>query len=79
MSKIIFEFDGIEEQQEARDAMNGTLWKISMYDLDQKLRGTTKYGSSILGGEASDVEIEIAEKYRVFIRELLQENNLNFD
>ena len=79
MSKIIFEFDGIEEQQEARDAMNGTLWKISMYDLDQKLRGTTKHGSSILGGEASDVEIEIAEKYREIIRELLLENNLNFD
>jgi len=79
MSKIIFEFDGIEEQQEARDAMNGTLWKISMYDLDQKLRNTTKYGASILGGEASEFEIEIADKYREFIRETLQENNLNFD
>jgi len=79
MSKIILEFDGIEEQQEARDAMNGTLWKISMYDLDQKLRGTTKHGSSILGGEASDVEIEIAEKYRELIREIMDDNDLKFD
>jgi hypothetical protein len=79
MSKIILEFDGIEEQQEARDAMNGTLWKISMYDLDQKLRGTIKHGSSILGGEASDVEIEIAEKYRELIREIMDDNDLKFD
>lgn len=79
MSKIIFEFDGIEEQGEARDAMNGSLWKISMHDLDQKLRGTTKYGVSVLGKEASEFEIEIAEKYREIIREILQENNLSFD
>jgi hypothetical protein len=50
-----------------------------MYDLDQKLRGTTKHGSSILGGEASDVEIEIAEKYRELIREIMDDNDLKFD
>ena len=66
MSKIILEFDGVEEYQEARLAMDAMNWKMVVWDIDQKLRQTTKYGVSILHNDklASDIEIEIAEKYR---------------
>ncbi len=81
MSKIILEFDGVEEYQEARLAMDAMNWKMAMWDLDQKLRETTKRGLSILHNDkvASDIEIEVAEKYREVIREILNGYSLNLD
>ena len=81
MSKIILEFDGVEEYQEAKVAMDAMKWKIAMWDLDQKLRQTTKHGVSILHNDklASDIEIEVAEKYREVIREILNGYSLNLD
>ena len=79
--KIILEFDGIEEYQEARLAMDAMNWKLAVWDIDQKLRQTTKYGVSILYNDkvASDIEIEVAEKYREVIREILNGYSLNLD
>jgi len=81
MAKIILEFDGVEEAQDARTALDGMKWKSSMWDLDQKLRNTTKRGISILATnkEASDIELEVAEKYREVIREILESYSLHID
>lgn len=78
MGKIILEFDSVEESQEAKVAMEGMKWKIAMWDLDQELRSTTKYEKSVLGEDrAGDLEIQIAEKYREKILEILNENGLS--
>ena len=79
MAKIILEFDGIEESQDARTALDGMRWKNSMWDLDQKLRNTIKYGTSVLvtNKEALDIEVEVAEKYRELIREILENYSLH--
>jgi len=81
MSKIILEFDGVEEAEDARTALDGYKWKLAMWDLDQLLRSTTKYDASILNHnqQASEAEYEIADKIREEIRRILEEYNLNLD
>jgi hypothetical protein len=81
MSKIILEFDGIEEATDARDALDGYKWKLAMWDLDQLLRSTTKYDVSLLkhNEQASKEEYEVAEKLREEIRGLLENYNLSLD
>jgi hypothetical protein len=81
MSKVILEFDSVEESDEIQDAINGWKWKNAMWDLDQKLRDTTKYYKSIIPGQdnASSEECNIADRYRELIREILQDNKLYFD
>jgi hypothetical protein len=44
MGKIILEFDSQEEANDARTALDGHKWQHAMWELDQKLRQTTKYG-----------------------------------
>ncbi len=78
--KVILEFDGNEEQDDLRTALDGYKWKLAMWDLDQKLRTTTKYDYGILSdGSATETEREIAEKLREFIREILNDYNLKQD
>jgi hypothetical protein len=79
--KITLEFDGIEEQDDVRTALDGYKWKLAMWDLDQGLRSTTKYGTSIInhGQEATEEELEVAEKLREMIRRVLEEYNLNLN
>jgi hypothetical protein len=79
--KITIEFDGIEEQQEARDALDGYKWKLAVWDIDQLLRLTTKYGTSIIShnAEASSEEFEIADKLREKIRGILESHGLKLD
>lgn len=81
MGKITLEFDSEEEQYEARVALDGYKWKNAMWELDQKLRNTTKYAQSVIHreSEADEFEQDVAEKYREMIREILHENNLNLD
>jgi hypothetical protein len=81
MGKIVLEFDNFEESEDARDALNGTKWRLAMWNLDQKLRETTKYGVSMLHktNEATPAEVEIAEKIRDVIREILDEQGLNLE
>lgn len=82
MGKVILEFDSVEEQDDIKSALDGYKWKLAMWDLDQKLRETTKYGKSVIktdGTEACDVEDEVAEKYREIIRELLTDYGLILD
>jgi hypothetical protein len=81
MSKIILEFDGVEEVEDARTALDGHKWKIAMWDLDQLLRSTTKYDVSLLkhNEQASEVEYEVAEKLREEIGRILENYNLSLD
>ena len=76
MGKVILEFDSIEEQDDARAALDGYKWKLAMWDLDQLLRGTTKHGI-FNNKEATGSEQDMAEKLRESIREILSEYNLN--
>jgi hypothetical protein len=75
---IVIEF-GDDETKEAETALNGWKWKLAMWDLDQALRSTVKHGVSIIERDknANDIEIDLADKIREKIRELLEEYNLN--
>ena len=79
--KITLEFDGVEEQDDARTALDGSKWKMAMWDLDQRLRSTTKHDVSLLkpNEEATDTEYEVAEKLREDIRDILESYGLNLD
>ena len=78
MGKIILEFDSIEEQDDARMALDGVKWKVAMWELDQLLRSVTKYGS-FENREATGAEQDMAYKVRDVIRDILNESNLNLD
>jgi hypothetical protein len=81
MGKIILEFDSVEESQDARVAIDAMKWKMAIWDLDQELRSTVKYEKSLLNhdGKATDAEIEIADKLREKIREILEGYQLNIE
>jgi hypothetical protein len=78
MGKIILEFDSIEEQDDARMALDGVKWKVAMWELDQLLRSATKYGT-FDGREATGAEQRMAEALREHIRDILRESNLNLE
>jgi pilus assembly protein TadC len=81
MAKVILEFDGIEEQEELRTALDGYKYKFSIAELDQKLRSCLKNGISILetSQDISDEEYKILEKVREELREILNDNNLTIE
>jgi hypothetical protein len=80
MGKIILEFDSIEEQNDARVALDGWRWKMLVWDIDQKLRSTAKYGQSFdRNKEASSEEMDVCYRLREQIRELMSESGLNLD
>jgi len=78
--KVIIEYE-FEEQDDARVALDGYKWKLAMWDLDQTLRSTTKHGVSMSdkSKEATSEEMDMAEKLRDAIREILNEYNLNLE
>ena len=47
MAKVIIEFDRVEEAEELRTALDGHKYKMLLWELDQKLRSVSKYGSAI--------------------------------
>jgi hypothetical protein len=72
MGKIILEFDSIEESVEARNALDGTKWKIAMWDLDQILRSVERHDVSLFGNhEASEEEYKVCVKIREEMRKIL--------
>jgi HD-like signal output (HDOD) protein len=78
MGKIIFEFDSIEESEEARTALDGSNWKMAMWRLDQDLRNIIKHGH-VDNREATSEEIEAADDLRTRIREILNDYNLDLE
>lgn len=81
MGKIILEFDSIEESHDAKVALDAMKWKMAMWDLDQSLRSVTKYGAKIdnAGQEATSEEIDMADKIRDELREILTSYGLNLE
>jgi hypothetical protein len=80
MGKITIEFDHVEELGDAKLALNAVSWRSAVYEIDNYLRSTTKYQVGILNNkQASDTEIEIAEKIRDKIRDILNSYNLILD
>ena len=78
MGKIILEFDSVEESQEAREALDGYKWKLSLWDLDQYLRSIAKHGY-YKDNIASSDEINLADDLREYIREICNSYNINID
>jgi hypothetical protein len=73
--KATLEFD---EQDELMDAINGSKWRLIVWELDQDLRGIVKHG--YFGSrEATDAEIEMAEYCRKKLRQLVSDDGLNLD
>lgn len=74
MGEIILKFDSIEESDDARTALDGSKWKMAMWDLDQELKNRIKYDENL------PPELYKAfESVRDKIREILHDNNLNIE
>jgi hypothetical protein len=76
--KVTIEFDGFEEKEELRNALDGDKWKGAVWELDQELRKITKYGF-VGQREATEQERESAEMLRQELRRVLEEWNLNLE
>jgi NAD+--asparagine ADP-ribosyltransferase len=72
MSKVTIEFDPLEDFYEMQSAIMGSKYRTAIYELDQYYRGIYKY--SEVGSE-----IEMAERVREKIREILSDNDLRAD
>ncbi len=81
MSKVTFEFDSIEDEDSIHFALYGYRYQSLIYELDQRLRSTTKHGISVLDPEKEACEIEsgVAEKYREIIQELIMSYGVRLD
>jgi hypothetical protein len=77
MPKIIFEFQDTEEE-EARTALDGGKWKSALWDIDQELRGITKY-AVFDNRDATEEEVNVASVIREKIHQTLQAYSLNLD
>jgi len=73
--KATLHFDH-DEKEELQDAIDAWKWKDVVVILDQDLRSIVKHGY-IGNREATEQEIEAADKLRSKLRELVNDNNLN--
>jgi hypothetical protein len=73
MAELILKFND-EDFEDARTAMDGWKWKMSMQDLDQHLRNEIKYNAQISSDTANAYDC-IREK----IREILNDNHLSIE
>ena len=69
MAKVTLEFDSIEDSDDVKYALYGWKYAFVINELDQYYRSIYKY--SDIGSE-----IEMAEKVRDKIREIMHENGL---
>ena len=73
--KAILEFNLPEENDEFDLAVNAVKWYSVCWELDQYLRSKTKYAPDSMPNEVYEALNETRDK----LRELLIENNINFD
>jgi hypothetical protein len=76
MAKVILEFDPLEEREEMESAIKGSYWKFAVRGLYNELFKQHGYGLSILGGDITDMEIEIMEKQLEIFGEVLEKYDL---
>ena len=73
--KAILEFNLPDDNQEFELATKGLKFWSVLWELDQSLRTKTKYASDDLPKDKYDAYQEIRDE----LRELMIDNNLNFD
>jgi len=77
--KAILEFDFDKEDSDDRsnfeDAINGSKWKLLVWELDRHLRAKTKYASD----EEDPKVIEALYQLRDHLHELKNESGLSLD
>lgn len=73
--KAILEFNLPEEKEEFELAVNASKWSSVCWELDQYLRSKTKYAPDSMPNEMYEALSEMQDK----LRELLVENNVNFN
>jgi hypothetical protein len=73
--KATIEFN---DEQELRDAIDGWKWKNAMWQLDQKMRQTTKHGL-IENVEANDDQVKNAEYWRNQLRYIISDSALDLE
>ena len=73
--KVTIELD---EKADAIDALNGTDWRIAMFELDQELRGMVKHGYE-KAKELTECEVDTYHKCRELLRKCMNDYNLTFD
>ena len=73
--KAILEFNLPDDNQEYNLANNALNFWCVLWKLDQDLRSKTKYASDDLPQDKYDAYEEVRDK----LRELMSENNVNFD
>jgi hypothetical protein len=73
--KVTIEYD---EKADAIDALNGTDWRIAMFELDQELRGMVKHGYS-RNKELNETELEVYSQCRELLRKWMNHYDLTFD
>lgn len=72
-----FNFDeDNDDRSEFQDAINGTKWKLAMWELDQWLRAQYKY---MPDNEYSADKYETYEKCREKLRDILIQEGLNLE
>ena len=74
MGKVILEFDLIEEKDDIEMAINGYKYRLALWDLDQYLRSETKYNDNL-----DEKTWDAYDGVRNKIREIMNENTINFD
>jgi hypothetical protein len=74
MAKVILEFDPFEDREEMESAINGSKWKMLVWDLDQHLRSELKYNDKITGDVYGAIE-----KIRKHLHELKNDSGLTLE
>lgn len=73
--KITIEFDGLEEADDARTALDGIKWKGAVWDLDQWLRAQTKYSLDSMSSDTYKAFEECREK----LHEIIGDSDLSLN
>jgi len=73
--EAILKFDLPEESPEFRLAVNASKWYSVVWDIDQYLRSQTKYAPDSMPEEV----YETFNKTREKLREIMNDNSVNFD
>lgn len=71
--KVTVEFDGNEEKDELRECLDGWLWKMVAWDLNEELRRKLKYS------ELTEEQYDAYETMRKRLNELISNYNLKLD
>jgi hypothetical protein len=69
MAKVILEFDTIEDEDAIKDCLNAFKWRMLVTELENYYRNMYKYSEN-------SEDIQLAEKVRTKLQELLYENEL---